>query len=242
VCLYWPAYAMEPYTQALLLKKQVLDKRMEHLDSGIRRNDEIRDFYPQIFLKSQKIVLRASWNPFLAPLRLCESLSLWLEAGHGNRALSFNRQESGMKAAFIKNRLLPLVAVLALVAYQYLAPQDGALTGPAATQAGVVETAYAERRSGVWVEVQGHVARLLADDDEGSRHQRFIVELDSGHTVMVAHNIDLAQRVPLQKNANLRLYGRYEWNDRGGVIHWTHRDPENRRTGGWIEFNGTVYR
>jgi len=35
-------------------EKQVLDKRMEHLDSGIRRNDEIRDFYPQIFLKSQK--------------------------------------------------------------------------------------------------------------------------------------------------------------------------------------------
>jgi len=34
-------------------EKQVLDKRMEHLDSGIRRNDEIRDFYPQIFLKSQ---------------------------------------------------------------------------------------------------------------------------------------------------------------------------------------------
>jgi len=33
------------------LEKQVLDKRMEHLDSGIRRNDEIRDFNPQIFLK-----------------------------------------------------------------------------------------------------------------------------------------------------------------------------------------------
>jgi uncharacterized protein YdeI (BOF family) len=157
-----------------------------------------------------------------------------------------------MNAAFIKNRLLPLVAVLALVAYQYLAPQDDALNGPATTQtgtaetagaqAGVVEAAYAEQRSSVWVEVQGRIARLVADDDEGSRHQRFIVELDSGHTVMVAHNIDLAKRVPLKKNANIRLSGRYEWNDRGGVIHWTHHDPENRRRGGWIEFNGTVYK
>jgi hypothetical protein len=147
-----------------------------------------------------------------------------------------------MTSAFIKNSLLPLVVVLVLVAYQYLAPQDGALTGPAATQAGVVETAYAEQRSRVWVEVQGRITRLLADDREGSRHQRFIVELDSGHTVMVAHNIDLAKRIPLQKNANVSLAGRYEWNDRGGVIHWTHHDPENRRTGGWIEFDGTVYK
>jgi uncharacterized protein YdeI (BOF family) len=157
-----------------------------------------------------------------------------------------------MNSAFIKNRLLPLVVVLVLVAYQYLAPQDDELTGPAATQtgvaatvgtqAGVVETAYAEQRSKVWVEVHGRIARLLADDDEGSRHQRFIVELDSGHTVMVAHNIDLAERVPLQKNANISLSGRYEWNDRGGVIHWTHHDPENRRAGGWIKYNGTVYK
>ncbi len=157
-----------------------------------------------------------------------------------------------MNSSFIKNRLLPIVAVLVLGIYQYLAPQDDTVTEPAGTQtgvaettgaqAGVVETAYADRRSKVWVEVQGHIARLLADDQEGSSHQRFILELDSGHTVMVAHNIDLAKRVPLRKNDNIRLSGRYEWNDRGGVIHWTHHDPENRRKGGWIEFNGTVYK
>ena len=146
-----------------------------------------------------------------------------------------------MNSAFIKNRLLPIVAVLVLGAYQYLAPQDDTVTESVDSQAGVVETAYADRRSKVWVEAQGRIARLLADDQEGSAHQRFILELDSGHTVMVAHNIDLAKRVPVRKNDNIRLNGRYEWNDRGGVIHWTHHDPENRRTGGWIEFNGVVY-
>lgn len=147
-----------------------------------------------------------------------------------------------MKASFIKNSLLPLVAVLGLVAYQYLAPAGDALTVPAGSQAGVVEAAYAEQRSGVWVEVQGHIKRLLADDNDGDRHQRFILALDSGHTVLVAHNIDLAKRVPLHKNDNIRLNGRYEWNDRGGVIHWTHHDPENRSKGGWIRFNGMVYK
>ena len=147
-----------------------------------------------------------------------------------------------MKSSLIKNRLLPLVAVLGLVAYQYLAPPDAAVTESAGIQTGAVETAYAEQRSRVWVDAQGRITRLLADDNDGDRHQRFIVTLDSGHTVMVAHNIDLAKRVPLRKNDYIRLHGRYEWNDRGGVIHWTHHDPENRRKGGWIEFNGTVYK
>jgi len=147
-----------------------------------------------------------------------------------------------MKSSLIKNRLLPLVAILGLAAYQYLTPPVDALTEQAGSQAGVVETAYAEQRSKVWVEAQGHITRLLADDNDGDRHQRFILALDSGHTVLVVHNIDLAKRVPLHKNDNISLYGRYEWNDRGGVIHWTHHDPENRSKGGWIEFNGTVYR
>ena len=43
--------------------------------------------------------------------------------------------------------------------------------------------------------VQGTVERLLADDEEGSRHQRFILRLASGQTLLVAHNIDVAPRV-----------------------------------------------
>jgi hypothetical protein len=147
-----------------------------------------------------------------------------------------------MNVTLIKYRLLLLVAVLALVAYRYFEPLGLDVGAPSADQSGVVETAFAEERSGLWVKVQGRVTRLLDDDRDGSRHQRFILELDSGHTVMVAHNIDLAQRVPLQNNSQLVVSGRYEWNARGGVIHWTHHDPEHGRTGGWIEFNGTVYR
>jgi hypothetical protein len=37
------------------------------------------------------------------------------------------------------------------------------------------------------------------------------------------------------------LHGRYEWNERGGVIHWTHHDPEGSMPGGWIRCQGAVY-
>ena len=157
-----------------------------------------------------------------------------------------------MNSAFIKNRLFPILLVLGLLVYQYFTqPQNtGTETAgfqpsaaeTAGQQTGVVEKAYADQRSKVWVEVQGRISRLLSDDNEGSRHQRFILELDSGHTVIVAHNIDLAKRIPLEKNDTITLAGRYEWNNRGGVVHWTHHDPENRRKGGWIKFNGTVYK
>ena len=153
---------------------------------------------------------------------------------------------------FLRQTVLPLVAILALVLWQYFTgeglhvPRDD---GPGftadedvASAPGVVEAAYAARRSKTWVEVDGEIVRLLSDDQEGSRHQRFILELASGHTVLVAHNIDLVERIPVRKGDSIRLRGRYEWNDRGGVIHWTHHDPEGRIQGGWIRHRNESYR
>ena len=42
---------------------------------------------------------------------------------------------------------------------------------------------------------QGTVIALLADDNTGSRHQRFIITLPSGQTLLVVHNIDIAPRI-----------------------------------------------
>lgn len=103
--------------------------------------------------------------------------------------------------------------------------------------------AFAARQSEVVVEIEGTVTRLLADDLEGSRHQKFIVELSGGHTVLVSHNIDLAHRIDaLRAGDTVQIRGQYEWNDRGGVVHWTHHDPRNRRPGGWIRHRGNEYR
>lgn len=101
---------------------------------------------------------------------------------------------------------------------------------------------FASRSSGEMVEVSGVVDAVLSDDNDGSRHQRFIVRLDSDQTLLVAHNIDLAERVPLAVRDQVTVRGQYEWNDRGGVLHWTHHDPDGRRAGGWIDWNGQQYR
>lgn len=101
---------------------------------------------------------------------------------------------------------------------------------------------FEARRSGDMVTVQGVVDRVLADDDDGSRHQRFIVRLPAGHTLMIAHNIDLAARVPLRAGDQVRIRGQYEWNERGGLLHWTHVDPDGDHPEGWIEVDGAFYR
>jgi hypothetical protein len=105
-----------------------------------------------------------------------------------------------------------------------------------------VERAFADKRSDLWLEATGVVQRELPDDTDPPRHQRFILELDSGHTLLVAHNIDVAPRVPLEAGARITVRGEYEWNQRGGLIHWTHRDESGRQGGGWVRFQGVHYR
>ena len=118
--------------------------------------------------------------------------------------------------------------------------RDTAPNGYGSSEEGVarIERAIAARESGFMVTLAGTVKRTLRDDLEGSRHQRFLVELVSGRTVLVAHNIDLADRAPLDRGDPVRLRGQYEWNEKGGVIHWTHHDPDGSHPEGWIEANG----
>lgn len=102
--------------------------------------------------------------------------------------------------------------------------------------------AYESRTSNLQIEGSGRVVTLLSDDNDGSRHQRFIVRLNSGQTLLVAHNIDLAQRIDsLAEGDSIRFYGQYEWNEKGGVIHWTHNDPSGSHVAGWIEHKGKRY-
>lgn len=111
-----------------------------------------------------------------------------------------------------------------------------------ALQAVTAESLFENHRSDVQIEVSGEVIRLLADDNDGSRHQRFIIELPSGLSLLVAHNIDLAPRVDnLQVGDEVDLYGEYVWSEKGGIMHWTHHDPANRHPHGWIRHDGELY-
>jgi len=104
------------------------------------------------------------------------------------------------------------------------------------------ETAFKNHFSRVQVTGRGSVDRILRDDNEGKRHQKFILRLPSGQTLLVAHNIDLAPRLNgIQVGDTIEFYGQYEWNPKGGVLHWTHNDPRGRHKAGWLKYNAETY-
>lgn len=148
----------------------------------------------------------------------------------------------------MKKLLLLAIAVAAAI---YLSRQPDevshgvaeptAARAPAAS-ADRLANAYAEQQSEVQVAGDGTVTRILGDDSVGDRHQRFILTLDSGQTLLIAHNIDVAPRIDsLREGDSVSFSGEYEWNDKGGVVHWTHHDPQGQHEAGWLRHRGRTY-
>jgi hypothetical protein len=172
---------------------------------------------PGVRLLARMVMMRQNMRKFIL---LIFGLSLLLSAPLHDASSSF-KAEAAQKSRPRKPRRSP----------RALSDSDEAIA-----------RAFKQRTSNVQVEGQGVVRRLLSDDNDGSRHQRFIVALASGQTLLIAHNIDLAPRVVgLRKGDVVSFSGEYEWNAEGGVIHWTHRDPSRRHPAGWIKHNGEVY-
>ena len=106
----------------------------------------------------------------------------------------------------------------------------------------IFRQAFDERARNLPVKGHGTVKRVLSDDNKGSKHQRFILELASGQTLLIAHNVDLAPRVSgLQEGDEVEFSGEYEWNPEGGVVHWTHHDPRGQHSAGWLKHGGKTY-
>ncbi|MES3008546.1 MAG: DUF3465 domain-containing protein [Pseudomonadota bacterium] len=101
---------------------------------------------------------------------------------------------------------------------------------------------FDQQDAGRQVQGDGVVTQILEDDNNGSRHQRFILRLNSGQTLLVAHNIDLAPRISaIAVGDSVEFNGEYEWNDLGGVVHWTHHDPAGRHVAGWLKHGGRTF-
>ncbi|NDY73644.1 hypothetical protein DO021_18210 [Desulfobacter hydrogenophilus] len=105
-----------------------------------------------------------------------------------------------------------------------------------------LKNVFENKISGVQIGGSGKVIKILPDDNKGSRHQRFILKLNSNQTLLIAHNIDLAPKIQFLKvDDHVNFYGQYEWNSKGGVIHWTHHDPNGQHEGGWLNHDGKMY-
>ena len=107
----------------------------------------------------------------------------------------------------------------------------------------VLVDAFRNRRSNLQVQGAGTVVKVLPDDTQGSKHQKFILKVTPKQTVLIAHNIDLAPRVAsLKEGDTVEFCGEYEWSHQGGVIHWTHHDPGGRHKSGWLQHGGKTYK
>ena len=140
-------------------------------------------------------------------------------------------------------RYLTLALTLLAISIFGCSPQPRSTqTGSSSELDQILHRAFEQRTRGLQVEGRGVVKQILPDDIKGSRHQRFILELDSGQTLLVTHNIDLAPRIyDVREGDDVSFSGVYEWNPEGGVIHWTHHDPDGRHPGGWLKHNGKTY-
>lgn len=115
---------------------------------------------------------------------------------------------------------------------------DDKVTAPQTT----IEQAYRSGRSNLLVTGEARVIRLLPDDNHNSRHQRFIVRLPSGQTLLIAHNIDLAAKISdLHTGDIIGFLGEYVWGQKGGTVHWTHHDPSGHHVSGWLKHAGKLY-
>lgn len=100
-----------------------------------------------------------------------------------------------------------------------------------------------QRGKGVnYLEVHGAVvSKILPDDTQGRPHQKWVVALANGRTLLSVYNSDMGERIPLKVGDTVSMGGQYIWDRSGGLIHWLHHDPKGRRPDGWVELNGVVY-
>lgn len=140
-------------------------------------------------------------------------------------------------------RFLPVLTVAAALVVWLLCAGGGSSPAGTTVGDGAFTEAFDEGLSGTVLHGEGTVDRLLEDDLEGTRHQRFIVRLRSGQTLLVSHNIDIAPRIEeLEAGDMVEFTGEYEWNPEDGLVHWTHHDPDRSHEDGWILHEGRTYR
>jgi hypothetical protein len=120
-------------------------------------------------------------------------------------------------------------------------PKPPSPANPPKDDGGIAEL-FRKQQSDTWIETSAVIKKVLPDDSTGDKHQRFIAKVSSGIEVLIAHNIDIAPRVPAEEGDTILFRGEYEWTEKGGTVHFTHAPKFKRREpGGWIEFEGKRY-
>jgi hypothetical protein len=133
--------------------------------------------------------------------------------------------------------------LLLAVLFVGLSLPPAAHAAPASASDRKLARAYDRGQSEFFIRFAATVKASLPTDYDGIRHQKFIVELKTGQTLLIAHNIDLSSPVRrLRVGERIIIHGEYIWNDEGGLIHRTHDDTDGTLPDGWIRYKGKRYR
>jgi hypothetical protein len=122
----------------------------------------------------------------------------------------------------------------------------GCATGSGDAGNGAVYDAWRSERSRVEVTANGSVSRILGTRSGRSGvHEGFLLHLSGagGHglTVRVEDNVDLTGPIPLEPGEAATVRGEYIYDERGGLIHYTHRDPRGYHAAGYVQVAGRIY-
>ena len=101
--------------------------------------------------------------------------------------------------------------------------------------------AIATQAKDIVIEGGGTVVKLLPDDTEGEQHQRMLIDVGSEKTILIAHNTDVGHRIDARVGDRVSFKGEFVWNDRGGVVHWTHHDPRGKHPDGWVKVGDKTF-
>ena len=105
-----------------------------------------------------------------------------------------------------------------------------------------IQRAIERQLSTVQVEGRGNIVKVLPDDTQGDRHQRMLLSVLPGKTILIVHNIDIAPRIQgVREGEEVVFSGEFKWNEKGGLVHWTHHDPRKKHADGWIRYQGRTY-
>jgi hypothetical protein len=114
--------------------------------------------------------------------------------------------------------------------------------------------AFQSARSHTELTVTGRVTRVLGvRQGPSGLHEGFILlvpnrcspgnqgQCPAQMSVRVEDNVTITGFVPLHPGQIATVHGQYEYDSRGGVIHWTHHDPAGRHESGYIEIDAKRY-
>jgi len=85
------------------------------------------------------------------------------------------------------------------------------------------------------------VIRVLPDDNNGLKHQKWVVRLSNGKTMQAVYNSDMCPRVPVKVGDVVAMGGMFLWTNTGALLHWLHHDPRGNRPDGYVYLNGKYY-